>query len=65
MAGTEIVGERRGRDQSDGARYRPVDRLAGCVVLRPIQVREILVEVPADVLRLQQAYVEASAWSLP
>ncbi len=53
----QVVGERRGRDQSDGARDRLVDRQADCVVLRPVQVREVLVEVPADVLRLQQAHV--------
>ena len=62
----QVVGERRGRDQSDGARDRPVDRQAGCVVLRPVQVREVLVVVPADVLRLQQATCRRRRlWSLP
>src|SRR6185436_18679301 len=58
---SETVTERRRWDRGDGAHGRLVDRTAGCGRILLLPDREVLVEVPADVLRKQQANVECVA----
>ena len=62
---SEIVGIGRRGNQCDGARDRLVDGQGACAELMLVQVGEVLVEVPCDVLGLQNTNVPASLRSLP
>ena len=61
---SEIVGIGRRGNQCDGARDRLVDGQGACAELMLVQVGEVLVEVPCDVLGLQNTNVTGVAAEL-